>query len=36
LLEENPATGVCRLASRHNRRGEFKPIDIQHLWVKMN
>ena len=36
LLDEDPKVGVCRLASQHRRQGELEPIDIQHLWVKMN
>jgi len=36
LVDENSEAGVCRLASHHRRQGELEPIDIQHLWVKMN
>lgn len=36
LIEENSEAGVCRFASQHRRHSELEPIDIQHLWVKMN
>lgn len=35
-LKDDPDAGVCRLRSRHQRRGELEAIDLQHLWLRMN
>lgn len=35
-LKDDSAVGLCTLHSQHQRRGGLEPIDLRHLWVRMN